>query len=810
MANNMLNLELLANRRARRNRNNAIRAGQIGTMMNPGTMSALPPTMTMRAGEVLTDYLSGLRKVFPEANPIGQAIEDFMLQPSEEMAAQMVEGNPYAVFDTRAGQQLINPVLPEAVGLAPVGAIAKTPGLVAPAAIYAAGRGAEGLLGITDAIKKAQAEAPGLVEGLLSADPRMNVMMAQGLMAPEPRFKQPDYMGFRSTVEDVVNLDTFPNRGSAEQMEAALGQGKSKSLPKPVTAQLGNRKIDKEELKFLGITDLLEEAKRTGQPVTKEQIQNVIESNRSNMYLEQEVLENIPSEANLRDEVISYEDSYGQEFINDEIDYLLTDNEEYAKRLADNPDDEDAIRDEIYQMLEENYNYEPTQRIRLLDNDGDETEIYAVGSDDMGWTIRKGGDNWDDSETLTVNRDFQTITNRNIDRHSPMEISNENEARVQLELLANEEGYSGEGALHRQYVAEDAANEASPIYRNGGDMGNISGEPTNYREIVVRSPETAGGDIGSHYGDDVAYHMRVSDRKYTPDSKDLEYEYDSVSQQMRPVGKVTREDALYVDEIQSDYAQAGAGRKMRLTEDEQTILDNLDIDAKTKNLALSRFDTPEAQAAKEDLYKVLMDDFEAKKIEQKRIMTKYEVSDNAGINKDSLSVDEISYHNLMNDVLGRLSKARAGATLKEQPLVAGQEKWVQHAVKNLITEMVETGKDRVIFTSGKNQADYWGEKGLEQFYDVRLKKEVEKVLKGIDKDAFEIVKAPSGRAGEEVKHISIKNTQKIKDFLEGVGGKPKGFGMYSAAPVAVGAGLLSGQQENNNATTSGAGLLGVR
>ena len=209
MANNMLNLELLANRRARRNRNNAIRAGVFNDYLNPkqqrtvpleyqpnanvvgrGTMSALPPTMTMRAGEVLTDYLSGLRKVFPEANPIGQAIEDFMLQPSEEMAAQMVEGNPYAVFDTRAGQQLINPALPEAVGLAPVGAIAKTPGLVAPAAIYAAGRGAEGLLGITDAIKKAQAEAPGLVEGLLTAgmgrDPRANIMGVLGDFSTPP------------------------------------------------------------------------------------------------------------------------------------------------------------------------------------------------------------------------------------------------------------------------------------------------------------------------------------------------------------------------------------------------------------------------------------------------------------------------------------------------------------------------------------------------------------------------------------------------------------------------------------------------
>ena len=615
----------------------------------------------------------------------------------------------------------------------------------------------------------------------------MNVMMATVPETTIPtsyeellRFKQPDPMGFRSTVEDVVNLDTFPTRGSAEQMEAALGQ--KGGLSKPVTAQLGNRKIDKEELKFLGITDVLEEAKRTGQPVTKEQIQNVIESNRSNMYLDQEVLENIPSEPNLRDEVISYEDAYGSDFINEDIDDYLTNNEEYAKRLADNPDDEDAIRDEIYQMLEENYSYEPLQRIRLLDDGGNETDIYAIGDLEGGWTIRKGGDNWDDSVTMTGDRDFQTVGGRG----TPMEISNENEARVQLELLANEEGYSGEGTKWREHVAEDY------------NMGNIGGVD-NYREIVVRSPETAGGDIGSHYGDDVAYHMRVSDREYKQE--------DGI------------ENALYVDEIQSDYAQAGAGRKLRLTEDEQTILDNLDIDAKTKNLALSRFDTPEAQAAKEEFYESLK---RFEKIDHPTREFKYDRGmGDIHVSKAVKIGDRPVFNDPLEKVVGRLaSRARYDATLKEQPLVAGQEKWVQHAVKNLITEMVETGKDRVIFTSGKNQADYWGEKGLEQFYDVTLKNKVREVLKGIDKDAFEMVDGGydyEGAGGTGmvtnlpiIKHISIKNTQKIRDFLEGVGGKPKGFGMYSAAPVAVGAGLLSGQQEDNNATTSGAGLLGAR
>ena len=123
----------------------------LGTLENPGNMSALPPTMTMRAGEVLQDYLGSLRNIFPEANPIGQAIEDFMLQPSEEMAAQMVEGNPNAVFDTRAGQQLINPALLEALGLVPGGAVAKAPSTLIPGGMFAASKALERGLGVSKA-----------------------------------------------------------------------------------------------------------------------------------------------------------------------------------------------------------------------------------------------------------------------------------------------------------------------------------------------------------------------------------------------------------------------------------------------------------------------------------------------------------------------------------------------------------------------------------------------------------------------------------------------------------------------------------
>jgi hypothetical protein len=86
---------------------------------------ALDPTLQMRLGNVLQAGLKPLRGVFPEANPYGQAIENFFLQPSEQMAGRMAEGDPYAAIDTRAGRQLVNPAVVDTAGLIPFGAAVK-------------------------------------------------------------------------------------------------------------------------------------------------------------------------------------------------------------------------------------------------------------------------------------------------------------------------------------------------------------------------------------------------------------------------------------------------------------------------------------------------------------------------------------------------------------------------------------------------------------------------------------------------------------------------------------------------------------
>ena len=718
-----------------------MRFNALGTVNNPGDATPLGPTFPMRFGATFNPLFRRVQDIFPESNPYGSGIENFILGDSVGITERMAEGVPYQLTGRGPSEPNLKPgPIMDLTGALPIAsALTLGKAAVVPAGIYAtpilsANRAIESLLGVTDAVKKAQRDGPRVSDVLLGTrlgrDPNMNVLTVApetGLLPTQPqRFSDPDTMGFRSVVSDVVDLDSFPNRGTVEQMEAALGQ--KGGLSNQVRSQIGNRRIDKEELKFLGITDLLEDARRTGRPVMRDEIRRTIDANRHGFRLDEEELMGSPEDSiYLSEEVLGYEESYGPDFISEEIDYHLTDNEAYAKLLAENPDAEDQLRDEIHQMLEQTYNESPTQRIRLEASDGP-TDIYAIGSDDLGWTIRKGGDNWDDSKILDEAGEFVTQRELAGGRVQQRIVSGEEEARVQLELVAQDEmGISGGGAQWREHVVED---------RSMGGIGDVDG----YRELVVRLPEEAGGNIGSHYGDDVAYHMRVSDREYRS-------------------GTSKRESALYVDEIQSDYAQTGAGRKLRFTEDEQTVLDNLDIDNKTKKLALRRFPTPDVLAAKEKVKAELPDSIYQK-----------------------IKIDEKSY---------------VRGALKEQPLVAGQEKWVQHAIKNLITRMVNEDKSRLIFTSGKNQADYWNEKGLENFYDKKVRNEIKEILKGIDKDAVEMVDGEADWSRKAfMQHISIKNTKKIRDFIKGIGDKPKGFGTYSAAPVAVGVGGLLNADNN--------------
>ncbi len=117
---------------------------KLGTSRNPGEARALPPTLQMKIGRALQSYLSELRNVFPEVNPVGEAIEDFFLEPSEQMTADMAAGNPYAVIDPRPNTRNINPAVVDTAALLPVASVAKIAATPAAAAT-ATGMGLLGL-----------------------------------------------------------------------------------------------------------------------------------------------------------------------------------------------------------------------------------------------------------------------------------------------------------------------------------------------------------------------------------------------------------------------------------------------------------------------------------------------------------------------------------------------------------------------------------------------------------------------------------------------------------------------------------------
>tara|TARA_R100000808_G_scaffold25073_1_gene61310 strand:+ start:7952 stop:16369 length:8418 start_codon:yes stop_codon:yes gene_type:complete len=131
--------------------------------------------------------------------------------------------------------------------------------------------------------------------------------------------------------------------------------------------------------------------------------------------------------------------------------------------------------------------------------------------------------------------------------------------------------------------------------------------------------------------------------------------------------------------------------------------------------------------------------------------------------------------------------------------------WVQHGIKNLITKMIKQDKDRVVFSSGEGQLFYYKtgfedefgshynyqeliddpdiSKGLRDFYNKTIVNEAKKVLKKIDPDAVEVIEIdgtltnPNTMIESSVvhHHLTIKNTPKLRAFVEGAEGTPEGF-----------------------------------
>mgnify|MGYP003114711147 CR=1 FL=1 len=309
--------------------------------------------------------------------------------------------------------------------------------------------------------------------------------------------------------------------------------------------------VKKEELAELGLTELFKRDK-----VTKQQILDVIEDNRV------EFVETIGRggstdsfEFDSETEYLDIEESYGPEHIKNEVDYFRSEaggsyewNDIYEnvyRMFSDQDDvadaelawnrfvDGDAGFDDLPQDIQEfidgrseeiirsTYAEDPVQRITLtvVDENGDPTNVgdkandgfsYSlIGNDDTGWHL-------DGNEALIFNDSFRNQFN---------EIYSENEAEIRLQSIARTEAEEGNMDLGSLGSPEDTSWGQYTL--DGGD---------NYQEIRLSLPGDQRFKESIHFPDDInnIFHIRTKDRE-------------------GPNG----EKILYVEELQSDWAQQG-------------------------------------------------------------------------------------------------------------------------------------------------------------------------------------------------------------------------------------------------------------
>ena len=106
-----------------------------GTLANPGTASALGPTIPMRIGATLNPMLERVQDIFPKDNPYGSFIERLIVGDSPDRTRKMKEGYPHQYTGAGPNDPIIRP---QVVDLAAALPIASTLKLAKTAAVPAA------------------------------------------------------------------------------------------------------------------------------------------------------------------------------------------------------------------------------------------------------------------------------------------------------------------------------------------------------------------------------------------------------------------------------------------------------------------------------------------------------------------------------------------------------------------------------------------------------------------------------------------------------------------------------------------------
>tara|TARA_R100000353_G_scaffold35791_1_gene28483 strand:+ start:3045 stop:5507 length:2463 start_codon:yes stop_codon:yes gene_type:complete len=516
-----------------------------------------------------------------------------------------------------------------------------------------------------------------------------------------------DYLGFFSKAQDE-----------------ALKLTQEKGMGKQFKNMLINAGVKKDEIEWTGLDEVLNK-----ENVTKQEIVEHLDLNK--IQIREHVRDRDQSELDLNwndDDIrldndninegrippsnfleegklkatLTPEEAFGPEYIANRADELKEDYD-----LQKNVDtDPDLTIDQAEKQAIDEYYGDP---IRILEDQT--TGIVLTGTDEIGWTF-------------FASRADATNYKNAINKDNP--VYNLNEAKIQVQ----------QHAMDNDLIAPDYEATLFKDYTIPG------GE--NYREFTLqlsdenRSPTLKNAVFQSnHFPEkDIIAHIRTTDRKAVDGGK-----------------------ILYVEEIQSDWAQTGRKSGFRKSEEELTKL---------------KQQLKDANAELDEIVNKMSKDGS--------------LSDNS---KETLSnkkrreeLTQFIAKNRIYDDQGFLK-----ASTPKAPFVTSTSQWTDLTIKRLLAIANEEGYDYISFSPGHIHKDRYGAEGNVKFYDEIIPARIKKIINKMDKDArvgvIEVDTETSQIQDMIEDSVTIILTPKVKEAVS------KGQSLFAPAIATVGGGSLA-------------------
>jgi len=646
---------------------------------------------------------------------------------------------------------------------------------------------------------------PGLDDmSIIDADEFMRARSKQEPTPPPPPARKQDELGFYSRAQDFIdNL----------KQEKLTGQ--------QLRGQMLNAGVKPDELKWTGLDEFLEKNPK----LTKQEAMDFIEDNKVRLEeityqggtLNPETHQSFTEPQAIRDESeIMFHRERIDEYVDEHLEGVFTE-------LGVEPDDipmhidaytdlQDAtggrvfnpsqevlgplqarypevdvenigrqVDEKLDELAEDFYNDNPFYEV---DGEGALEDYRIVGNDDIGYYVTYEGEAVKGiDEVYSINEAQVQIQNDAMERgllgfEGETQYSEYTQpgAENYREVLLTNPDYRGDPAFElgekRSARLRELQNKSrgAAYDRNPPLTSAEKAEYNNLKRIDDQLFSKRGQGVSSpHWNeDDVVAHVRLSDRKagrYTEDGRFITTEAN-----FDDVGKV-----LYIEEIQSDWAQMGRRRGFGLLEPRSYSV--------KKNYTRKKLNPDTNEYELIDGYVVVDDELYAK-----NPTGPYARGENPVIG----AVDNV--YDTVEEANKRAEEASTSLQLgvPEGPLVGTTEKFTEATMRRLIRKAADEGYDYIAWTPGDVQVDRWAEQGLETYYNKVLPKSTKKVAQSLDKEAkVEPIEISMGLERQET--LALRITDKLKKMAKE--GQP-----LFAVPAAAGAGaaLTSKEERNGN------------